>query len=95
MLGSRYECTEQSSRLTFVGLVAVIAGLVREHFGEGVVQVPHGAFAVMLEGGRLPAVKNTLSVVLAHDATLHDVFDGVESLRIGNLLTSQRCAVSL
>jgi len=49
VLRSSDECTEQTPRLTLIGLIAMIAGLMREHFGESVVQIPHGAFSVMLE----------------------------------------------
>ena len=95
MLGGRDECTEQTPRLTLVGFIAMVAGLVREHLGEGVVQIPHGAFRVMLERGSLPASEDTIAVEPVYDSPIHDVLDCVESLRIGNLLTCERGAITL
>ena len=95
MLGGRDECTEQTPRLTFIGFIAMVAGLVREHLSKGVVQIPHGAFRVMLERGSLPATENTIAIETIDDATAHHVLDCVVSLRIGNLLTCERGAVTL
>lgn len=95
VLGSRDECTEQTPRLTLIGFIAMVAGLVREHLGKGVVQIPHRAFGVVLEGRRLPAIQDTIAIEPVDDTTIHKVFNCVESLCIGNLLTGERGAVSL